>query len=267
MAAAILAEVAAATGLVRFGARAEAIAEFLFAELRRHGRPVATVVAERPGPAPGPGGRLRLAGRVLHPPGRAHRPGRVARPGVGSGRRPARTVLGRTLPPADSGDRGGLFVTGHDAEALVVRPKDLLDGAVPSASSVGAAALLRLAALSGEARYRLAAERIIELAAPLLTQHPTAVADLVAATALADAGAEVVVVGDRADLWPGAPALAPRRRAGLGGARGYPPVGGPDGRQRPTCAGVHRCLAARGRARRPWACSSTRLEDQDGSPA
>ncbi|HVX22902.1 MAG TPA: thioredoxin domain-containing protein [Acidimicrobiales bacterium] len=95
---------------------------------------------------------------------------------------------------------GGLFTTGRDVGALVVRGKDALDGAVPSANSVAAVALLRLAALTGADRFEAAGRRILELAAPLLAEHPMAVADLVAATSLAEGTTEVVVAGDRPDL-------------------------------------------------------------------
>ncbi len=43
-----------------------------------------------------------------------------------------------------------LYTTGHDAEQLVIRPLDILDGAVPAANGVAAAALLRLGALRGD---------------------------------------------------------------------------------------------------------------------
>ena len=51
-------------------------------------------------------------------------------------------------------DSGALHMTGRDAERLIARPIDSQDGAVPSANSVGAAALLRLAGLTGVDRYR-----------------------------------------------------------------------------------------------------------------
>ena len=98
------------------------------------------------------------------------------------------------------GEAGGFFTTGRDAERLIVRTKEIVDGAVPSANAVGALALGRLAALTGEARFEEPAERVIELVTPLLADQPTTVADAVAAWALLDDGAQVVVSGDRPDL-------------------------------------------------------------------
>ena len=83
----------------------------------------------------------------------------------------------------------------------MARNKDLMDNATPSANSLAAVAMLRLAALTGEERYRDRAERIMRLAGPLATQHPTAFGHLLAAVDLAVNGIdEVVVAGDRPDL-------------------------------------------------------------------
>ncbi|HET6951801.1 MAG TPA: thioredoxin domain-containing protein [Acidimicrobiales bacterium] len=97
--------------------------------------------------------------------------------------------------------RGGLFTTGADAERLVARDKDLMDNAVPSANSLAAVALIRLAALTGEGRYRQHADQILRLAGPVAARHPTAFGHLLAAVDLAAHGVdEVVVAGDRPDL-------------------------------------------------------------------
>ena len=96
--------------------------------------------------------------------------------------------------------RGGVFTTGSDTEHLIVRGKDVVDGALPSANAAAATALLRLGGLTGEDRWRGAGERIVELGAPLLATQPMAVPDLVQALALADEGVEIVVAGDRPDL-------------------------------------------------------------------
>ncbi|MDP8993335.1 MAG: thioredoxin domain-containing protein [Actinomycetota bacterium] len=95
----------------------------------------------------------------------------------------------------------GFFTTGHDAERLVVRHKDLLDGATPSANSVAATALLRLAALTGNQAYADHAESVLRLLADPLDRHPSAFAHLLGAVDLVVSGTtEVAVVGDRPDL-------------------------------------------------------------------
>ena len=98
-------------------------------------------------------------------------------------------------------DHGGFHVTGHDAEALVRRPKDLLDNAQPSANSLAAVALLRLGALVGDRRYVDAAEGVLRLLGESVAGHPTAFGHLLGAVDLLHSGiTEVVVTGDRPDL-------------------------------------------------------------------
>jgi len=98
-------------------------------------------------------------------------------------------------------EAGGLFTTGDDGEELVVRQKDLLDNATPSANSLAAVALQRLAALTGEQRYARHAEQILALLGGLAEQHPTAFAHLLAAVDLHRAGiTEIAVTGERPDL-------------------------------------------------------------------
>jgi uncharacterized protein len=95
---------------------------------------------------------------------------------------------------------GGFFDTADDHERLVTRPKDLQDNAVPSGNGMAATVLLRLAAWTGEGRYRTAAERAIRAVAPLVERYPTAFAQWLSAIdfALADA-IEVAVVGETDD--------------------------------------------------------------------
>jgi uncharacterized protein len=98
-------------------------------------------------------------------------------------------------------EAGGLFTTGHDAEQLVARQKDLLDNATPAANSNAALALLRLAALTGERAYEERATAVIALLAEPAARHPTAFAHLLCAVDLVAGGTtEVAVVGDRPDL-------------------------------------------------------------------
>ena len=43
---------------------------------------------------------------------------------------------------------GGFYMTASDAESLIIRPKEVYDGALPSGNSVAALVLLRLYALT-----------------------------------------------------------------------------------------------------------------------
>ncbi|MDP9387588.1 MAG: thioredoxin domain-containing protein [Actinomycetota bacterium] len=100
-------------------------------------------------------------------------------------------------------DRGGtgFFTSGDDAEQLIVRQKDLYDGATPSANAVAATALLRLAALTGERRYAEPAEALLAALAPLMSRHPGAFTHLLGAADMVVRGVtEIAVVGDRPDL-------------------------------------------------------------------
>lgn len=68
--------------------------------------------------------------------------------------------LARELPErfAD-GEQGGFFSTAQDAETLVLRPKELFDGAAPSGNSAAAVLFDRLARITGSEQWRAAAEK------------------------------------------------------------------------------------------------------------
>ncbi len=91
---------------------------------------------------------------------------------------------------------GGFFDTADDAEALVVRPKDVSDNAYPSGTSAAVAALLSFSAVTGENRYRAAAESGMASAASVATQVPRFGGwTLAAAEAVVAGPLEVAVVG------------------------------------------------------------------------
>jgi uncharacterized protein YyaL (SSP411 family) len=101
---------------------------------------------------------------------------------------------------ADS-QSGVLHMTGRDAETLIARPIDTQDGAVPSANSVAALALLRLGALTGSDRYHAATRAVLAALGPALGLAPLAFSGSVAVAELAGTGlTEVVVTGSRPDL-------------------------------------------------------------------
>ena len=69
-------------------------------------------------------------------------------------------------------ERGGFFQTGVDVDPLVVRPKDLSDNAVPSANSVAADVLQRLALLTGEAELEERGVSALRIVRDLLGRAP-----------------------------------------------------------------------------------------------
>ncbi len=104
-------------------------------------------------------------------------------------------VLERFADPA-----GGFFDTADDHERLVARPKDVQDNAVPSGNAMATLVLLRLAALTGEGRYRDAAERAMRTVTGFVGRYPTGFAQWLSAMDLALAAVvEVAIVGDPAD--------------------------------------------------------------------
>jgi uncharacterized protein YyaL (SSP411 family) len=112
----------------------------------------------------------------------------------------ARTVADELVRLFHDDRNGGFFTTGHDAEQLIVRAKELFDNATPSANSLAAHGLMRLAALTGETRYEQPALEVITLLARPAATHPTAFAHVLAAIERrVTSPLEVAIVGDPAD--------------------------------------------------------------------
>jgi uncharacterized protein YyaL (SSP411 family) len=65
----------------------------------------------------------------------------------------------------------GFYDTGGDHERLIVRPRNLFDNAVPCGSSVAIETLLRLAVLTGEARYQTLALDALRPMGDLMTRY------------------------------------------------------------------------------------------------
>jgi uncharacterized protein YyaL (SSP411 family) len=111
------------------------------------------------------------------------------------------------------GDPGGFYTTGNDAEALITRPRDVFDNATPSANSLAANALLRLAALTGEARWHEAGEAAVRAVGAVMGEHPTAFAELLGALERAvRPPVEVAVIGEPTDPATAALTAEVRRR-------------------------------------------------------
>jgi uncharacterized protein YyaL (SSP411 family) len=97
-------------------------------------------------------------------------------------------------------DNGGYFRTPSDGEELLAREKPGYDGAEPTGNSVAALTLLRLEAITGEARYREAAERVLRCFGALLAGAPAALGEMLLAVdfALAEVK-EIVLVRPRGE--------------------------------------------------------------------
>jgi uncharacterized protein YyaL (SSP411 family) len=92
---------------------------------------------------------------------------------------------------------GGFYNTPRDHEALVVRPRDFYDNAIPAGNSVAVEVLLRLALLTGEREYERRAVQVLRQLAPAMLQHPLAFGELIGALDFHLSGPrEIALVGD-----------------------------------------------------------------------
>jgi uncharacterized protein YyaL (SSP411 family) len=112
----------------------------------------------------------------------------------------ARALCDELLRLFGDEERGGFFQTGSDAEALVMRPKDLQDNAVPSGNSIAADVLQRLAHLTGEPEYERAGVEALRLVRDAMAGAPSAFGHALGALDLyLSAVKEVAIVGDPDD--------------------------------------------------------------------
>ena len=92
---------------------------------------------------------------------------------------------------------GGFFGTSRDHETLIQRPKDVDDNATPSGNSVAVEALLKLAVLTGEEKYRQEAARVLRKLGPVVEKHPYGFARLLGALDFyLSSPKEIALVGD-----------------------------------------------------------------------
>ena len=115
----------------------------------------------------------------------------------------ARSLLDAVLERFGSPE-GAFFDTAADHETLIARPRGMQDNAVPSGNAMAVTALLRLAALTGEARYRDAAEAALRTVGDLPARHPQAFPQWLVAFQLAGRPFDEVAIVGR----PDAPARA-----------------------------------------------------------
>jgi uncharacterized protein YyaL (SSP411 family) len=94
-------------------------------------------------------------------------------------------------------ERGGFFFTAADNEELLVRQKEVYDGAIPSGNSTAADNLIRLARLTSENEYLQGADHIFAAFSNEANQLPSAHSQLMSALQRgAGPSLEVVIAGD-----------------------------------------------------------------------
>jgi uncharacterized protein YyaL (SSP411 family) len=84
----------------------------------------------------------------------------------------ARELTDRMIADFADEEHGGFFYTADDHEALLARPKDLSDGALPGGNSIAIGNLVALAAATGDARYLDEAGRALDAFSAVLAQAP-----------------------------------------------------------------------------------------------
>ncbi len=96
--------------------------------------------------------------------------------------------------------KGGFFLTASNAEALITRPKELYDGAVPSGNSLAVLDLLRLDKLTAQTRFRDYAEKTFQSFTEEIASEPTAYSEmLIALDFMLGPSREIVIAGDSKD--------------------------------------------------------------------
>ncbi len=96
-------------------------------------------------------------------------------------------------------DGGGLFLTADDGEALLVRSKEIYDGAIPSGNSVAALNLVRLARMTGKMDYEKKADELIKAFSAAVSKGPRNNPMLLLAVDFMVGPAHEVVIAGKAD--------------------------------------------------------------------
>jgi uncharacterized protein YyaL (SSP411 family) len=92
-------------------------------------------------------------------------------------------------------ETNGYYLTAADAEGLVVRPAATSDDATPNPNAIAAQNLVRLAALTGDPKWRTQADRLFDAVLALATDNLFGHAALLNALDLRLNAAEIVVTG------------------------------------------------------------------------
>lgn len=92
---------------------------------------------------------------------------------------------------------GGFYLTADDAEDLIIRPKEIYDGAIPSGNSMAALALVRLYHSSFDQQYQDRLEAFFRAFSGTISKYPAGYAQaLIAFDFTVGPAQEIVIAGD-----------------------------------------------------------------------
>ena len=95
---------------------------------------------------------------------------------------------------------GRLYDTGRDHEQLIIRPRDVMDNAVPSGSSMAADVLLRLAVITGDSEFERRGVTALRSVRELMTRFPTGAGHWLSALDFyLSSPKEIAIIGGYAD--------------------------------------------------------------------
>jgi len=94
---------------------------------------------------------------------------------------------------------GGFFFTADDAEKLLVRQKEIYDGAIPSGNSVAALDLIRLGRLTMEKEFETKAELLLKAFSNAISQMPNAYPQMLIALDFALGPSKEIVIAQGKD--------------------------------------------------------------------
>lgn len=86
------------------------------------------------------------------------------------------------------------FYTANDHEKLITRPKNYLDGPIPSATSIAVLCLLKLFLITNDQKYHQAAHQVLETHKSFFQKHPSQYAAMITTFALANSSALSLVL-------------------------------------------------------------------------
>ncbi|MFL5561806.1 MAG: thioredoxin domain-containing protein [Gemmatimonadaceae bacterium] len=112
----------------------------------------------------------------------------------------ARTLAASIVEWFWNEETGTFFDTARDHEALVTRPRDVTDNAIPAGNSLAAELLVRLGELTQDAELTRRGRWVAETLAEPMAQHPQAFGHLLGVTdTIVNGAVELAIMGDVAD--------------------------------------------------------------------